>query len=230
MIGAMKPKRKQHRKPQSNLSAKTPARGSRRKSAQVIKLRIIGGDLGGRTVLYHGADFTRPMKDNIRENLFNIIGPAIRGCRCFDLFAGTGVLALEAVSRGAESAIMVEQNRGAAQWIKKTTVTLGVDDRATVLVGDAFRLSDQLLAPPADDTPWCVLLCPPYALWTESLPALKRIIQLVVDNAPPGSVLAAETERSFDPNQLPAGDWDLREYGGTRLSLIRPAMVCGMNL
>jgi len=186
--------------------------------------------MGGRIVQYHGADFTRPMKDNIRENLFNIIGPEIHGTKCFDLFAGTGALALEAISRGARSAVLVEQNRTAVRWVKQTAETLGVEGRVKVLAGDTFRLFDQLLAPPEDDTPWCVFLSPPYALWTESLPELNRIINQTIENAPPGSVLVAETEKSFDPTRLPAGDWDLREYGATRLAFIRPAMVCGMNL
>ena len=66
--------------------------------------------MGGRTVRYHGADFTRPMKDNIRENLFNILGQAAKGAIAIDLFAGTGALGLEALSRGATRAIIVEQN------------------------------------------------------------------------------------------------------------------------
>ena len=197
---------------------------------QGIKLRIIGGEMRGRTIQYHGADFTRPMKDNIRENLFNIIGPSIRGMKCIDLFAGTGALALESISRGASSAIMIEQNRNAVRWIEQTIDTLDLRKKVKVLFGDAFKLANQLLQPPQDDTPWCVFLCPPYALWTDSLADLNRIIRTTLENAPPGSVLAVETEKSFDPARLPGGQWDLRQYGGTRLALIKPAMTCGMNL
>ncbi|MGB1816263.1 MAG: hypothetical protein ACPHJ3_12975 [Rubripirellula sp.] len=59
---------------------------------------------------------------------------------------------------------------------------------------------------------------------------LNRIIQLTLDNAPPGSVLVAETEKKFDAAKLPAGEWDLREYGGTRLAFIEPAMKCGLRM
>ena len=69
-----------------------------------------------------------------------------------------------------------------------------------------------------------------YALWHESLDRLCGIIRRVLDSAPPGSVLVAETEKSFAADRLPAGDWDLREYGGTRLAFIEPAMRCGLNL
>ncbi len=97
-------------------------------------------------------------------------------------------------------------------------------------MGDTFRLYGQILGPPEDETPWCVFLCPPYALWTESLPELNRIITQALENGPPGSVLVAETEKSFDPTSLTAGNWDLRQYGGTRLAFIEPGNICGMTL
>ena len=86
----------------SNNSANREA-GKPKCAAKVrpLSLRIIGGDMRGRTVHYHGAAFTRPMKDSVRESLFNIVGIATKGAICFDLFAGTGALAFEALSRGA---------------------------------------------------------------------------------------------------------------------------------
>ncbi len=204
---------------------------NRKKRVKVkpTKLRIIGGDLRGRAIEYHGADFTRPMKDNIRENLFNILGRAVRGARCIDLFAGTGALAFESISRGAQSATVIEQNRVAIGVIRKTAQTLGLEDRLQILHGDTFQLASQLLQPPEDDTPWIVFVCPPYALWEESLSQLGDILRRTLNHAPPGSVLVAETEKRFDPAGLPQGDWDLRHYGGTRLAFIEPAMRCGME-
>lgn len=184
----------------------------------------------GRPIEYHGAEFTRPMKDNVRENLFNILGSAVRGAIAWDLFAGTGALAFESLSRGAESAIAIEQNRRAASVIQKTATHLGLDRRLQVLTGDTFRLSDSLLTPPAEDTPWIVFVCPPYVLWQEACESLARIINRVVSLAPPGSVLVAEMEKKFPVEQLPAGDWDHRQYGGTRLSFIEPANRCGLDL
>lgn len=204
--------------------------GKRGRPAKGVKLRVIGGDHRGRTIHYHGEDFTRPMKDNIRENLFNILGRAVRGANCFDMFAGTGALGFEAISRGAASAVMVEQNRQAVKCIEKTGESLEVSDRVRVIAGDSFRHCDSLLGPPGNDTPWIVFVCPPYALWHESLENLSRMIQQVLDNAPPGSVLVAEMEKTFDPGKLPAGEWDLREYGGTRLAFTEPAMRCGLRM
>jgi 16S rRNA (guanine966-N2)-methyltransferase len=170
------------------------------------------------------------MKDNVRENLFNILGRAVRGAICFDLFAGTGAMAFEALSRGASRAVMIEQHRQAARFIHQTVESLDLAARCELKIGDTLRLAGPLLGPPEDDTPWIVFLCPPYALWTTSLPSLRRIILRVIENAPPGSVLVAEMEKSFDASQLPAGDWDLRHYGGTQLAFIEPAMRCGLHL
>jgi 16S rRNA (guanine966-N2)-methyltransferase len=211
-------------------SADRKTRRNTATSAKPSKLRVIGGQMRGRPIKYHGAAFTRPMKDNIRENLFNILGQATRGAVCFDLFAGTGALAFESLSRGATSAVVVEQNRVAVRCIRQTAQTFEVESRIRLITGDTFRLAARLLESPEEDTPWVVFLCPPYALWHESLDRLNAIIQTVLDNAPPGSVLMAETEKSFAADQLPEGNWDLREYGGTRLAFIEPAMRCGLTL
>lgn len=223
-----------NRKHQRRSPASTSSAGRRGDlkpgKSKATKLRIIGGDMRGRPIEYHGAEFTRPMKDNIRENLFNILGRAVRGAVCFDLFAGTGALAFESLSRGAISAMVVEQNRHAIDVIRKTTSRIGLEDRIKILPGDAFKIAGRLLMPPEDDTPWIVFVCPPYVLWEESLEGLCAIIQSTLDHAPPGSVLVAEMEKRFDVDQLPPGDWDLREYGGTRLGFIEPAMRCGLDL
>lgn len=206
--------------------------GGKPTKAHVGKLRIIGGDFRGRTIRYHGSTFTRPMKDSVRENLFNILGPAIRGTVCFDLFAGTGAIAFESLSRGASTAVAVETSRHAARYIRESAEKLGVERRFRLLTGDAFRLGDRLLGPPREDTPWSVFLCPPYRMWDdpEDLESLRRLIRLTFEHAPPGSLLVAETEKRFDPELLPAGEWDLREYGDTRLAIAEPPQRCGMNL
>jgi 16S rRNA (guanine966-N2)-methyltransferase len=139
-------------------------------------------------------------------------------------------MAFESLSRGAVSAVLVEQNRQAVKYINKTSESLEVVSRLRVLAADTFRVASTLLAAPQDDTPWIVFLCPPYILWEESLEPLNQIIQTTLDHAPPGSVLVAETEKKFDAAKLPAGEWDFREYGGTRLAFIEPAMRCGLRM
>ena len=227
ILASMKQSRK--RRTGSSSGAKPPATKPP-KPPKPTKLRIIGGEMRGRLIDYHGASVTRPMKDNIRENLFNILGQATRGAICFDLFAGTGALSFESLSRGASSAVMIEMDRRAVSFIQRTADTLGVTNRIELLTGDTFRLAGPRLSSPEEDTPWIVFLCPPYALWESSLEELKRIIRQTLDNAPLGSVLVAETEKSFDPERLPPGDWDFRLYGGTRLGFIEPEARCGLNL
>jgi len=223
------------RKKASTKRPKTTAKNVRGKVTPT-KLRVIGGDMRGRPIVYHGEDFTRPMKDNIRENLFNILGRAVRGAICFDMFAGTGALAIESLSRGAISAVAIEQSNRAASYIRKTTESLSIEAKVKILVGDAFRWSEQVLIPPADPddpsigVPWIVFLCPPYILWEEELEKLNQIIDRVLTHAPPGSVLVVETEKKFDMETLPKGDWDVRVYGNTQLGFIEPAMTCGLRL
>src|SRR5438105_2010542 len=76
----------------------------------VVGLRIIGGSLRGRKLQYTGEARTRPMKDRVREAVFNLLGPSVTGSHAIDLFAGTGALGLEALSRGAARATFIERH------------------------------------------------------------------------------------------------------------------------
>ena len=190
------------------------------------KLRIAGGDLRGRNVTYHGADFTRPMKDVVRESVFNVLGASIRGAVAVDLFSGTGILAVEAVSRGAASAIAVEAVAKAGLEIKKSVEKLGVADRIRVVIADAFRVHNKLV-PDAAGARQVLMVCPPYRMWSDPVDrkSLIEVIENFTDRSPPGSVLVIETERRFDFSLLPDGDWDERFYGGTRLAFLEQPAV-----
>ena len=227
--GSSKSRGRRSRASQKN-SGNRGSDGRVKKAATPTKLRIIGGDHRGRLIDYHGADFTRPMKDNIRENLFNIIGPSIRGRHVFDLFAGTGALAFEALSRGAQSAVIIEQNRQAVQFLNRTSETLKLEPRVSVLHGDAFLAGAAQLTAPEDDTPWVVFLSPPYALWDSMLSELKGLMNRFWEHAPIGSILVAETEKSFDPERFPKANWDYRTYGNTRLGFTESEPRCGLKL
>jgi 16S rRNA (guanine966-N2)-methyltransferase len=101
-------------------------------------VRIIGGTLGGRWLRYQDDPRTRPMKDRLREALFSIVGAGVRGKHALDLFAGTGALGIEALSRGAGRATLIEQHRPTAAAIRQNLVALGVAEKAEVVAGDAF--------------------------------------------------------------------------------------------
>ncbi|MEM6691712.1 MAG: RsmD family RNA methyltransferase [Planctomycetota bacterium] len=197
---------------------------------EVVRMRIIGGSLGGRIVTYHGDRLTRPMKDNVRENLFNLIGPSIRSTRAIDLFAGTGALAFEAISRGASSAVAVEQNRMAAKWIRATAEDLDVSSKIEIQMGDAFAIANEILRTEEQPIPRVVFVCPPYALWKERGDDLASLIQQASQSSPPGSVIVLESDKQDPPPAgLPAIPWDERIYGRVRLQLARPADHCGLT-
>lgn len=100
-------------------------------------LRIIGGEWRSRRIRFPGLTGLRPTPDRVRETLFNWLAPEVAGSRCLDLFAGSGALGLEALSRGAASVTFVEREREAADRLRETVNQLA-PGRATVLHADAL--------------------------------------------------------------------------------------------
>ena len=94
---------------------------------QSNQLRIIGGDWRGRKLSFPDAEGLRPTADRVRETLFNWLAPEIVGAQCLDLFAGSGALGLEALSRGASRVDMVEANKAAAQQLRHNLSLLQAD-------------------------------------------------------------------------------------------------------
>lgn len=192
-------------------------------------LRIIGGDLRRRNVTYNGDRLTRPMKDNVRENLFNILGKGVAGTVAYDLFAGTGILAIEAISRGAKHAIAIDSSRDSFRSIRQSVDKLGLNERVEVLLGDTFRLSPLRLehAPGERRVVFC---CPPYAMWDSHGEQLNELLITAAKNAAEGSLLVAEMDRKSDPAELPGGEWvpegwDVRSYGHTHLAIAEVGLL-----
>jgi 16S rRNA (guanine966-N2)-methyltransferase len=105
------------------------------------ELRIIGGEWRGRRIRFAARPGIRPTPDRVRETLFNWLAPVVEGSRCLDLFAGSGALGLEALSRGAAAATFVESDRMSAERLRETIATLGTE-RARVVEADALRWLD----------------------------------------------------------------------------------------
>src|SRR5690606_9775904 len=101
-----------------------PVRGRGVRPGRPGSVRIIGGTWRGRRLAVAGGPALRPTPDRIRETLFNWLAPALPGARCLDLFAGTGVLGLEALSRGAAEAWLVERDPVAAAALRSSVATL----------------------------------------------------------------------------------------------------------
>ncbi|MCW9078602.1 MAG: 16S rRNA (guanine(966)-N(2))-methyltransferase RsmD, partial [Gammaproteobacteria bacterium] len=104
------------------------------------QVRIIGGRHRGRRLHFSPGRGLRPTPDRVRETLFNWLQADIRGARCLDLFAGSGALGLEALSRGAAFLCAVEQNRTAAQRLRDNITLLHEESAAEVVQGDALRV------------------------------------------------------------------------------------------
>ena len=102
------------------------------------RLRIIGGDFRSRVVEFEAAPGVRATPDRVRQTLFDWLAPDIEGARCLDLFAGSGALGLEALSRGAGHVTFVDTGAGQVAGIRAALAALKATDRATVVQGDAL--------------------------------------------------------------------------------------------
>ncbi len=194
--------------------SKHPPRRSpktRREASRPVGLRIIGGRFRGRKLRYGGDPRVRPMKDRVREAVFNLLGPCVRGKHAVDLFAGTGALGLEALSRGAARATFIEQHHPTAQVLRENVAVLGVESIAEVIVANALvpaRWDDRL-----GDVPWLVFCSPPYAFYVERPGAMLELLVGLLAAAPFESVLVVEADERFDFQQLPdTVAWDVRAY------------------
>src|SRR5438874_2516489 len=121
-------------------------------------MRIVGGELRGRVLQAPPGQDTRPTSEKVREAIFNIL-PDLMDREVLDLFAGTGALGLEALSRGAEHVTFVEKSRNVAQVLKANIDKLALADRTRVVTGDAL----QMIKRPLAQRPYSlVFLDPPY--------------------------------------------------------------------
>lgn len=129
-------------------------------------MRIVGGTLKGRRLVAPKGEGTRPTSDRVREalmsSLVNRLGADLGGGTALDLFAGSGALGLEAISRGASRAVLVEKDRSALQAIAANVETLGVEERVTVVSSDALTAG---LKRAQTLGPFALLFCdPPYRI------------------------------------------------------------------
>ncbi len=181
-------------------------------------MRIIAGQRRGHKFDGPRDDVTRPTSDLVRESIFNILGESVEGLVAIDLYAGTGGLGLEALSRGASRSIFVERNRENVALIRRNIATLRYEDRARVQMADARRWARQFA--PSDDSPLIVFLDPPYQEYENHPDRIRQTVQALLEKVPAGSTLVVESRSDLDDAVLPDLDaWDLRRYGGTQVAL-----------
>jgi 16S rRNA (guanine966-N2)-methyltransferase len=147
-------------------------------------MRIIAGTNKGRGLKTPKWDGLRPTSDKLRETLFNIIAPHVMAARVLDVFAGTGAIALEALSRGAASATCIEQDRRAVQLIEANRALCGEQNRCAIIRDAAERA----LARPIRGGPFdIIVLDPPY-----EFAALATAVRDAASQRRPGAVLVLE--------------------------------------
>jgi 16S rRNA (guanine966-N2)-methyltransferase len=189
---------------------------SSKKKSQPGRLRIVAGNWRSRLLEIANVEGLRPTSERIRETLFNWLSPHIAGARCLDLFAGTGALGLEALSRGAAEVVFVERSARAATTLAHNVQTLEAT-AAVVHRGDA---SDYLRD--AGDSQFdIVFLDPPFA--ADMLGDLCRLLQESAVLAG-GALVYIEEDRSTPEVELPAGWKTLKskQAGNVRYSLVTP--------
>ena len=178
-------------------------------------MRVIAGSRKGHKLAAPRGLDTRPTSDRVRENMFNLVG-ALDDAKVLDLFAGSGALGIEALSRGAASAVFVEQDADAVRTIERNLDRLRLTG-ARVVHGDALRTIAQEAAAGAKYD--LVLVDPPYEMLTEIQPRLARHLpQLLAADG----VLVLETEARAEP-ELPLPVRTSRKYGQTRVTLFEAA-------
>jgi 16S rRNA (guanine966-N2)-methyltransferase len=180
------------------------------------QVRIVAGSLRGRKLTAVVHEGMRPTPQMVREALFSILGNAVPGRVFFDVFAGTGVVGLEAISRGASSARLIEKDPRQAADIQKYANEFGVADRVQVIKADVYRWAERWI--PVGQEPVNLFLSPPFPDLTEKADEFLTLVSTLLAKAPNDSVLTIQAEDGFPLDQLPdLPAWDVRRYGRNML-------------
>lgn len=189
------------------------------------------------------------MKDRTREAIFNLISTVSEGRHVIDLFAGTGALGLEALSRGAAGATFIEQHLPTAKILEQNIAALGVSDQSRLLITSAFlwgrrdlpRVTDDAEprgatsaiahtplegAVPPTTMPWLVFCSPPYAFYGERWFEMRGLIEAIRIVMPASSALVIEAHEAFDFSTLDASlNGGAVKESGWRLRSYPPAVI-----
>ncbi len=170
-------------------------------------MRVVAGLYRGRRLVAPAGDATRPTSDRVREALFSVLGPSIEGARVLDLFAGSGALGIEALSRGAAAAVFVDRAPAAIKAVRANLEALGIE-------ADVRRLEARaaLRAASAGSEAYdLVFLDPPYRRAAELGRALSEALPAVLAA---GARVVTESDRR-EPLELVLPVTDERRYGDT---------------
>ena len=176
-------------------------------------MRIISGTLKARQIKApQGSDF-RPTTDRVKENIFNILGEKVKGAKVLDIFAGSGSLGLESISRGSSEVFFIDKSEAAVEVIKKNLEYLSIFDKAQVIKGDAsrelHRLSGRSLIFDL------IFLDPPYNINVAELQSLFSLIAKCLDSS--GLIIYESGSDLSEDIVASIKEIDKRSYGNTRV-------------
>ena len=174
-------------------------------------MRIIAGSRKGARIFAPRGLETRPTGDRVREAAFTLIGP-VEGMDVLDVFAGSGAMGLEALSRGARRAVFVERNRDACRTIERNLDKLGLTGARVACADAATALAGEAAAGTRYDL---VLVDPPYGLFSELQTTLASYLPAVLAES---GLLVVETAAREEP-ELPLARRTSRRYGAARLTV-----------
>ena len=183
----------------------------------MAKIRVIAGEAKGRKLRMVSGGGTRPISDRVKEALFNIIGNDVRESRWLDLFAGTGSVGIEALSRGAESAIFTDTSKRAVETIQENLTLTRLNQRADIQRIDAFKY---LAEKPQASFDYIYIAPPQFAhLWSKAVLVIDGISEILNRD---GWVIAQIHPKEYEDlvlNEL--FEFDHRRYGNTLLIFYR---------
>jgi 16S rRNA (guanine966-N2)-methyltransferase len=180
-------------------------------------LRVIGGSLKGRKLVSVKGNAIRPTADRVRESIFNILGARVEDATVLDIFAGTGALGIEALSRGAKSAVFIDINKAALEALAGNLKICGLESRSRLIRWDALKRLGCLHGLPSlfdlvlMDPPYRQAMIPPTLNNLHESHCLKIGAELIIEHAPHEPVWEKE---------IPFAPLDQRRYGKTLVSFL----------
>jgi 16S rRNA (guanine966-N2)-methyltransferase len=182
------------------------------------RIRITGGTRLNRRIISPPKNTIRPASDMIRQAVFNMIGDLIKGAVFYDVFAGTGIVGMEALSRGAERSYFIELDRNHVLLIRKNLTLARFGPEAVVRQGDAFVWARHF-APESGRI--IVFLGPPYPMCMKDKPKAMQMVADVASRLDDDDYLILQYPREIDPTELPLNEHWVRHrhYGKTRIGI-----------
>lgn len=183
-------------------------------------IRVIGGTARGRRLNLVPGDSTRPITDRVKENLFNILGQNVVHASLLDVFAGTGSVGIEALSRGADFVRFLDLNRSAIKTIHENLAVTGFKERSQVRQQDAFAM----FASRPDRVFDLIFIAPPQykGLWVRALRAVEEHMDWLAEDG--AVIVQIDPKEDEDVALAKLGEVDRRKYGNTLLLFFEPLL------